>query len=385
MACPECDRCRVLGYKFCIKCGESFAETAKVPEHHIQDESEDVYNKLVIPSMAVIALCLIIGVVLLLANFGSVLDFVSHLDVDVFLFLPLYVKLAVITGAEAQIYWVFLTAALVACAFMFIYDSRDVLRFGKEDHWEKTKKTPAFWLAMMMGSVLLVELMLTLIFQAIGLGIQVPGGLIDLSIEQALYLFTEAAVWEEVCFRMILFGVPMMIIALGCRQKDFYRYPLGGFGVSRAGVIFMVISSLIFAYAHVGSWGVMKMFTVVLGGLAMGYLYMRFGIHVSIMFHMINDYLGVFSAGLDEITAASLILLILLTGLFCLPILFKKTVKGIRNLKTMPLTGFERPVPDIAADTADSTGEDPMDSESEEETGIRAVDDQEDSNGPRTD
>lgn len=383
MACPECDRCRALGYKFCIKCGESFAETAKVPEHYIPDERDETYNKLVIPSMAVIAVCLIIGVILLLANFGSVMDYVSHLDIDVFLFLPLYVKIAVITGAGAQIYWVFLAAALVACAFMFIYDSKDVLRFGKEDHWEKTKKTPAFWLSMMLGSTLLVELMLTLIFQAIGLGIQIPKGLVDLTIEQALYLFTEAAVWEEVCFRMVLFGVPMMIIALGCRQKDFYRYPLGGFGVSRAGIVFLIISSLIFAYAHVGSWGIMKMFTVILGGLAMGYLYMRFGIHVSIMFHMINDYLGVFSVGLSDVAAASLILLILVTGLLCLPIMFKKTVKGIRNLKTMPLTGFESPVPDVAAETTDSAYEDIT--KSEGETGIRAEDDQEDSNGPRTD
>lgn len=383
MACPECDRCRALGYKFCIKCGESFAETAKVPEHYIPDERDETYNKLVIPSMAVIAVCLIIGVILLLANFGSVMDYVSHLDIDVFLFLPLYVKIAVITGTGAQIYWVFLAAALVACAFMFIYDSKDVLRFGKEDHWEKTKKTPAFWLSMMLGSTLLVELMLTLIFQAIGLGIQIPKGLVDLTIEQALYLFTEAAVWEEVCFRMVLFGVPMMIIALGCRQKDFYRYPLGGFGVSRAGIVFLIISSLIFAYAHVGSWGIMKMFTVILGGLAMGYLYMRFGIHVSIMFHMINDYLGVFSVGLSDVAAASLILLILVTGLLCLPIMFKKTVKGIRNLKTMPLTGFESPVPDVAAETTDSAYEDIT--KSEGETGIRAEDDQEDSNGPRTD
>jgi len=182
----------------------------------------------------------------------------------------------------------------------------------------------------------------------------------------------------------------MMVIAAIARQKDFYKYPLGGFGVTRIGVIMMIISAIIFAYAHVDGWGFSKMFTVIIGGLVFGYLFMRFGIHVSMMAHMITDFSGVLMAGMDDFTSALLILSILVTGFICIAPLLIHTVKGVGNLKTMrwigkPVPAAEAAAPEFADDITEECYDDDLQAEPEEVERIQSADAQDDSQGPRMD
>ncbi len=343
MACDQCDKCRAMGYKFCIKCGESFADTAQVPDYSVDDGGllgDGFLNKTVIPSMIVILISIIIDVALVIGDFIPTFDFLSTYSTSTYIFLPVYIKLATLTGTWIQAEWVFIAIVLIASAVLILCKSKPVFTSIGNGYAEATKKTPLFWISMMLGSTLILELIITLLAGALGADTKVPSGLIDLTLEESLFEFGEAAVCEELAFRFFWIGIPMAIVALVCKKKDFYKCLVGGFGMSKVAFVFLIISSVIFAYAHVSGWGLWKMFPVMLGGFAMGYLFIRFGLYASIMFHMVNDYLAVWTS-VSTAVALPLELCILLFGLVCIPILFKKTIKGAKNLNGLPMTGFE--------------------------------------------
>jgi|GEM_PF-1066322 len=391
MTCDRCDNCRALGYKFCIKCGQSFAEAAPVLEPRVERTSP--IDKLVIPSMIVIAIATIICVAVIIIYAPTVVEAVKAWGLNIILY-PFDIILVRLTGTELQIYWVIMATVLIAGAIMLFYDSRSIFKGGRTEDAKKFTDTPLFGLSLLLGSTMLIEVIVSLALTASGNPIEVPEGIVNLDLSQALLLFTEAAFWEEICFRLILFGVPMMVIAAIAGQKDFYKYPFGGFGVSRIGVIMMVITAIVFAYAHVDSWGLSKMVTVTIGGLVFGYLYMKYGIHVSMVGHMITDYSMVLMLAISDTFAALLLLGILGTGLICIFPLITNTVQGVKNLWTMPWIG--KPVPvsaeePLAQTFTDDVVEECYDDDLQEEPetiGLierESVEDQEDSQEPKMD
>ena len=55
----------------------------------------------------------------------------------------------------------------------------------------------------------------------------------------------------------------------------------------------MVFSSAMFGIAHSFNWDLYKVLPAFFAGLAMGYLFLKFGLYASIMFHFFTDYLSV--------------------------------------------------------------------------------------------
>ncbi len=59
--------------------------------------------------------------------------------------------------------------------------------------------------------------------------------------------------------------------------------------------VFLILSSLIFGYAHFASgsgWGPGKISEAALSGFALGYLYIKYGFHTSVLFHFSVNYVG---------------------------------------------------------------------------------------------
>jgi len=59
--------------------------------------------------------------------------------------------------------------------------------------------------------------------------------------------------------------------------------------------VFLVLSSVIFGYAHYASgagWGPGKISEAALAGLALGYLYIKYGFQASVLLHWANNYVG---------------------------------------------------------------------------------------------
>ena len=338
MTCDECEECRKNGYRYCIKCGRSFDEEEQEPDPStLEPPMESLMKKLVIPAMAAIVVAILINLGVLIFNLTPTIDWVQGQSLSLYVYLFDFCPIVTLEGVWVQFAMSVFAIILAFCSGYILYKSRGALIFGS-GYIERAKDTPLYSLSMILGAVMILEIAMTLLFNAAGLSTPVPPGLKDLTPEKALFLFSEAAVYEEIAFRVVLFGVPMVIVGLITKQKGFLKNLGGGFGVSKIAILFLIISSVIFAYAHVSGWGLWKMFPVILGGLAMGFLYMKFGLYASIMFHMINDYMGVWAVTIP--TLGSIVeILILFTGLLCIPILFKRLWLGLKGMKDLPLTG----------------------------------------------
>lgn len=108
-----------------------------------------------------------------------------------------------------------------------------------------------------------------------------------------LSLVSSAAVWEELISRTLLIGVPLFMIALA-RNKMVDR-PLryfigGGFKLGILELIFLLFSAIMFGAAHIFSGGPWVFPPLFVGGLILGYLFLKKGIIASIMFHFIWNY-----------------------------------------------------------------------------------------------
>ena len=317
--------------------------------------------------MALILIACIVSVAVVLIDYGPTMDLFGEVGTKLWVYFFVFFDLTTLTGAGAQIFWVFISVTAIVCTALFLWRSKDAFRFGSPDYMENTRTTPLFWMGLLFGSSMLLETILNGIFTIFGMGVETPESLINLTLEQALMLFTQAAVWEELMFRVLLFGLPVAIAGYVLRQEGSWRHLFGGFGSSRLTVVLLIASSLLFSLAHTDSWGVMKIFTVVIGGFMLGYLYMRFGLYAAIVCHMLNDFTMVWMLGIGEAFASLLLLGIIGLGLLNLPLLYKKTRRGIGKIRTMPLTCF----PSGTAYAREET-----DRDSEEDR---------DSQGPRTD
>jgi len=129
-----------------------------------------------------------------------------------------------------------------------------------------------------------------------------------------IFSLLNAPVYEELIFRVLMIGVPMMLGSLALRGSGIsrgrvpagsrsgryvlgsFRYLLGG-GMSRRtplpillpALLFLGASSAVFGLAHAPGYGIWKVLPAGLAGLAMGYLFLRHGLHAAIIFHFATD------------------------------------------------------------------------------------------------
>ncbi|MER5174515.1 MAG: CPBP family intramembrane glutamic endopeptidase [Candidatus Nitrosocosmicus sp.] len=121
-----------------------------------------------------------------------------------------------------------------------------------------------------------------------------------------LYL-TAAPLNEEILFRVIFLGMPLLIILF--RYKNSFIsaliHPSKNISVESSrdkNILFLIIflNSVFFGLAHVifgGNYEIGKITQASLGGLFLGWLYYRYGLGTSIIFHWISNYV-LFSYGL---------------------------------------------------------------------------------------
>jgi hypothetical protein len=109
----------------------------------------------------------------------------------------------------------------------------------------------------------------------------------EMSMNELLYRLFNAAVWEELVSRSVLIGVPLLVLAVFLRwERPYYRFLIGGgMRLNALTIWLIIISSLVFAFAHVGSWDLWKVPQVLVSGMALGYAFVRFGVHASILLH----------------------------------------------------------------------------------------------------
>ena len=113
---------------------------------------------------------------------------------------------------------------------------------------------------------------------------------------------------EECIFRILLIGLPMFIICLVCHRgsaKDI----LGGFGMSRAALVLIVISSVVFGLGHLEGWSIMKFPDTFISGLMFGYIYVQYGAHVTIFMHSAFDMMVSYDIFIDGLGTVPMIVI----------------------------------------------------------------------------
>ncbi len=111
---------------------------------------------------------------------------------------------------------------------------------------------------------------------------------------------TNAGLYEELISRVAYMGIPLYLYYTWSRHGKqsksrpsdlpWYRVIWGGgykFGMPEITVL--IISSVIFGFAHVTSWDLSKVPQAMLGGVLLGILYLRFGLYADVLFHFSID------------------------------------------------------------------------------------------------
>ncbi|MGA1822662.1 MAG: CPBP family intramembrane glutamic endopeptidase [Thermoplasmatota archaeon] len=128
-----------------------------------------------------------------------------------------------------------------------------------------------------------------------------------------------ASVWEELIVRVLMIGLPLFLMKSiktgrsagtgGSASSGRWQFKelLGGrnvFGTPE--VVLILMSSALFGMAHLG-WGPWKVVPTFISGLLFGYLYVKVGLHASIVVHFLIDY----TSFLNEITGSGVWIVIL--------------------------------------------------------------------------
>ncbi len=239
---------------------------------------------------------------------------------ELFVVVPVVVTFLTLSGPALLLYYFLLIIAiLISCAWVLFVGAG---QFRKELSMtaESRKHSAIFATFGLLFATLFFSVLVALIANPSTDELPEEGTLADM-----LFSLANASVWEELIVRVLLIGLPMIFVDLirGKMQNRWHSYILGGkFGIGIPEVALVLISAAIFGMAHYASgWGAWKIIPTTVGGIAFGYLYLRYGIAASIVMHFSTDYLGmpievIDSVALRAITGIAILLWIGFGALF---------------------------------------------------------------------
>ncbi len=331
-SCPECDDYRSRGYSFCGRCGRDLTGGGEPRTMEITTISRSA-TAILIP---LVILVLVLEASMMLLGVGDTWEWVGKSVVNILLILPTLMVVGTVDGLGAQILWVLIVIAIVVSLVVTMYQSIDVFSTRKGTFVDRSEPTPLYWITLLFSTMLVVNLTFGIISALMGYPLNSPESFPSGNNPDSLFSYADAAVWEEIISRVMLIGVPMAVAALALRRKKGMAYLLGGFGMSRLALILLIISSFLFGYAHSGGWGLVKVIPASIGGFAMGYLYIRFGLHAAIVFHFLTDYLAVLIGNSGMIFVEMLMIASVAVGILCLINLVQRMRKGLDDIQDMP-------------------------------------------------
>lgn len=247
---------------------------------------------------------------------------------------PFVFILVVLEGSAALVaYWFVLVAILISFIIM-IWKSRDISSELKGLRTEDP--SPLFAVTTVFSALLLVNIVYYFVIGSLGIEPNIP---LSAGQEEQIRLFSvlQAVVTEEINDRMILIGLPLaLLVLLGRKEGVAWKMPFGGMGLGRAELILIIFSSMIFALSHLEGWDVWKLIPTFISGLGLGYLFVRYGIHASIMLHFCFNFLSAYMIYTGSLLAAVftglMIFYLLILGV---PFLIVYTIRSIRATLTI--------------------------------------------------
>jgi hypothetical protein len=260
--------------------------------------AQEQLRQLVKKAAAWLALFLLIeaiaNVVIMIAGCAIVFPEAATHTYPIYIIFPWLITLFRIGDWVLIGFYIFLAAAITASLFIMVKKSRVPFRKELDGVSPAEGHSPLFVTATLMFAVISFNVLFYVVLGLFG----AQPTTIDLDSEPVwaqLLSFAGASVWEEIVSRMLLIGVPLLFINLARHQLgDVKRYFIGGnFKIGRLEIIFLLFSALMFGLAHISLWDWYKVLPTFFSGLALGYLFLRYGIYASIMMHFFIDYLTI--------------------------------------------------------------------------------------------
>ena len=262
---------------------------------------------------------LIMGLIALIYGVGLVTPYIldTGYSYPLFLVFPIFVNLMYISGYPLLGYYFLLVAVIVAsCAWVFLTGFKGF--FNELTMKAKSREhSPIFDI----GGLVSVNAFVTfaIVFIAILFGASDTSAPDTGDLEDTLFSLANAAVWEEVIVRVLLIGLPLLVIDIVRHKskKHWHSYILGGkfeFGIPE--IVLVIVSATIFGFAHfVGGWALWKVPAASIGGIAFGYLFLKYGLASAIVMHFAVDYSGMPSQVFGYSNTIELILIVFWLGL----------------------------------------------------------------------
>lgn len=300
--------------------------------------------------MLIIAAIVLIDLYIGIPTMAEVWDY----PVQIFIILNGVVDLFVLDNSML-IFYLFFIIVLLASFIVLIMRSKDT--FARELTMKPVKEhSPLYTVCTLIMVTTLISIIIQVVIPALtGQTSHTPP--MDGERWVELYSAAQAPVWEELISRVLLLGIPLLIVDLVLNavdkkyeRKPLRRYVLGGdFSFGAKEIVFLLISSLLFGYAHLGGWDIYKILPAAIAGLAMGYVFLKYGLYASIALHAINNLIGFSSVlfdGIGFITIVGIVSLLML--LFGIPYLVNyayKLTKWILAAIEKPARAVPQPSP----------------------------------------
>ncbi|MCL2143683.1 MAG: CPBP family glutamic-type intramembrane protease, partial [Methanomassiliicoccaceae archaeon] len=245
---------------------------------------------------------------------------------------PSPVLLFYVGGVAAKFYYIFLVTAVIVSFILVLYNSREGLLRVLRGDTDRMDDMPMYGVATLFAMYISMNLILVLLVSSFGYD---PASPEDPAEEWMLwYSLLNASVWEEVICRVLMIGVPLMAAGLALKEKGSWKRLFGHSEMDRFAVVFIIFSAVMFAYGHLSGWDLFKLIPTFVCGLALGYLFVKYGLYASIMLHFLVDYLSSFVWMFDSVAADMLLSLFILSMVVLgAPFIVLYARRGISHLK----------------------------------------------------
>jgi membrane protease YdiL (CAAX protease family) len=306
--CAFCGTPLSLNQRYCVNCGMSVKDSlATIASNYSPGViSPHYYRKKKLARLSIIGV--VSALLVSLANFlflipATVAVLAEGLPaIPIYLFIPFPIHFFTIPKDLAFGYALFVFFSLFACiGYLFWTDGRNAAKIIRKGwkNWDApslSHQNSVLLLVVQLFMVLFVtNALVALLF--VGNSAEGTSASID-SPALLLFLLANAVIFEELTFRVLLIGLPLLAFDyLGRREqkRKITEYLLVGNSSNKIGVpeaTLIILSSILFALAHVfGGWGLWKLLTTFPTGLALGYLFVKKGLPAAVLLHFCFNYL----------------------------------------------------------------------------------------------
>ena len=285
--CEMCQMWRAKGARFCSHCGKALEPVPPAGKNDV-----GLIHVFLLLSVTLVSFIVINNLAYCIVNFMGIADDISK-NLAVSVYIPLGMNDIVLTRIRGTaltalfaLDLVILGLAMAYAIYSFYKGYENEMATGDPDCTEKSGLVGC-------SSILAVSLFLSMayiMFTAVAGQMPDTSWTSSYTTYELVFRLTRAGVIEEIMYRVFWIGVPMLILALiVARNKRCWQFLLGGFGMSKAAFVLLIISSVLFGLAHLSGWGWSKVPDAALGGLLFGYIYIQYGLYASMLAHCATD------------------------------------------------------------------------------------------------